>query len=672
MNLKANQGNELASASSPYLLQHADNPVHWKEWSHTTLQEAKQMDKPILLSIGYAACHWCHVMAHESFEDPVIAAQMNELFINIKVDREERPDIDQIYMSAIHAMGEQGGWPLTIFLTPEGKPFWGGTYFPPIPKFGRPGFPQILNALSHAYHNDKEKIASNSNNLQSYLSGLSKPADTPNIPPNDYLETLTDRLMRIYDPVNGGIGTAPKFPNAPMLENLARSAKTDPKSEYAVAFSHTLLKISNGGIYDHLAGGLARYSVDEKWLVPHFEKMLYDNAHYLRNLLWAWQFTGNDLFRRRIGETVSWLESEMLLPEGAFASSLDADSEGVEGKFYVWDHNEIIAHLGENASFYADHYDVQPQGNWEGTNILNRTDDGTTDDKTETRLTNLSRTLFLEREKRIRPGLDDKILTDWNGYLIRALADVGNALNKPTYRALAANAFHFISESNPSNSELFHSWRNGQGVKPALATDYASMINAALSLYETSAESQYLGQVKKWFEILKEDYCDGAGGYYLTSRKSNDLIVRPRCDSDEANPSGGSQILEGMVRYANLSQNIAWLEEAEKLAANIHTATQKNPNGISGLANGTDSLQNHVHIAIFGDQKAEKETLQKAIHKIPLIAKTVRIHDSDDNFHFGMTMSMTKSNACAIVCSKNSCSAPLSTSQELTNHLNGK
>ena len=667
MTSKAKQGNELANASSPYLLQHAENPVHWRQWSKAALVEAEQLNKPILLSIGYAACHWCHVMAHESFENPEIAALMNELFVNIKVDREERPDIDQIYMAAVHAMGEQGGWPLTIFLTPQGKPFWGGTYFPPVPKFGRPGFPQILKALSHAYHHDQEKIASNSDNLQAYLSGLSQPADHQDMPPGDYLETLANRLMQIYDPVHGGIGTAPKFPNAPMLENLARAARTDPKSRFGDAFAHTLLKISNGGIYDHLAGGLARYSVDEKWLVPHFEKMLYDNGHYIRNLVWAWQFTGNDLFRRRIGETVAWIETEMLLEEGAFASSLDADSEGVEGKYYVWSHDEVNALLGEDAALFGEYYDVQPQGNWEGSTILNRTDSGSADEKTETRLTTLARTLYLAREQRIRPGLDDKILTDWNGYLIRALAEAGTIFRKATYRTLAANAFHFISESN--STELFHSWRKGQAVRPALATDYAAMINAALSLFEASGQSPYLGQAGKWIDKLEQDYTDGAGGFFLTSGKTDDLIVRPRCDSDEANPSAGSQILEAMVRYANLSQEVNWLDRAEKLAANMHAATQKNPHGISGLANGIDSLFNHVHIAILGTDPQGRRALERAVHQIPLISKTIRIHESGDDFHFGMALKPAEAPASAIVCSKNSCSAPLTSPEQLIDHL---
>ncbi len=342
--------NLLANESSPYLRQHADNPVHWRPWGAEALAEARATGKPILLSVGYAACHWCHVMAHESFENDAIAAVMNELFVNVKVDREERPDIDHIYMAALQAMGEQGGWPMTMFLDPEGRPFWGGTYFPPERRYGRPGFPEIMRAISNAWHTEPDKLLQNGAALQNHLQALSQPGSAQSMPAPADVANFAQNLLTLHDETNGGIRGAPKFPNAPLTEVWLRAARGDAGSRSGKAFLHTIERISEGGIYDHLGGGLSRYSVDDRWLVPHFEKMLYDNAHYLRALVWAFKLDPKPLFRRRIEETIRWAVREMQMPGGAFASSLDADSEGEEGRFYVWSEAEIDRLLGADAA----------------------------------------------------------------------------------------------------------------------------------------------------------------------------------------------------------------------------------------------------------------------------------------------------------------------------------
>ena len=364
-------GNLLHLEASPYLLQHKDNPVHWRPWGPAALAEAAAANKPILLSVGYAACHWCHVMAHESFEDPATAAVMNDLFVNIKVDREERPDIDQIYMAALHATGEQGGWPLTMFLTPDGRPIWGGTYFPPTARYGRPGFVDLLREVSRLYRDEPDVIA---NNAGAIMAHLAKPSATdPVVLDRTLLDHASARLLQFMDPVHGGTNGAPKFPQASLLKFLWRATFRTGDVRYRDIVLLTLRQISAGGIYDHIGGGFSRYSVDDHWLVPHFEKMLYDNAQLMELLTHAWLATGDTLFKSRIEETVAWLTREMLLSGGAFAASLDADSDGHEGRFYVWTRDEVIAVLGEGeGAFFCDAYDIETPGNWEGVAIPNR------------------------------------------------------------------------------------------------------------------------------------------------------------------------------------------------------------------------------------------------------------------------------------------------------------
>ncbi len=532
--------NHLANETSPYLLQHKDNPVHWRPWNAAALGEARKSGKPILLSVGYAACHWCHVMAHESFEDESVAAVINAHFIPIKVDREERPDIDQIYMNALHALGQQGGWPLTMFLTPDAEPFWGGTYFPKESRWGRPGFIDVLNQIARIHEKEPKKVSSNASALMEILQKTSASEPSPHTLSPALFAKASQRLLSVMDPLNGGTQGAPKFPQAPLLELLWRAGAHGVDPHFHEAVLTTLERVCNGGIYDHLGGGFARYAVDETWLVPHFEKMLYDNAQLVSLLCEAFVATGNDLFRIRIEETIDWLAREMCIEGGAFCASLDADSEGEEGRFYVWQADEIEEILSAtDFQIFAKAYDVTPEGNWEGKVILNRLGRRSfQDSELEERLTEMRAKLLKARSDRIRPGLDDKVLADWNGLMIAALARASQVFARTDWLDLAKGAFRFITESMMQNGRFGHSWREGRLTLPGQAGDYANMIRAALALHRVTGEEPYLAVSRDWEEVFARHYWDrDSGGYFLTADDADDLIVRPRNAIDEATPN---------------------------------------------------------------------------------------------------------------------------------------
>ena len=511
--------NLLARETSPYLLQHKDNPVAWHPWGPEALARAKAENKPILLSVGYAACHWCHVMAHESFEDPFTAELMNHLFVNIKVDREERPDLDQIYQAALQLLGEQGGWPLTMFLTPEGEPFWGGTYFPPGPRFGRPGFRDVLNAIATAYHGDGENVQKNVTALREALKRMAEPQGGGALPA-DLARRAAERLVQEVDPQWGGIGGAPKFPQTPIFTLLWRAGQANRNETLRNAARLTLARMAQGGIYDHLGGGFARYSVDAEWLVPHFEKMLYDNAALLELMTAAWQDGHDLLLEARIVETVGWVLREMVAEGGGFAASLDADSEGEEGKFYVWTQAEIDAALPANlAEPFKRAYDVTAEGNWEGKTILHRNRAPELGDaESEARLAEARALLFKIRSKRVRPGWDDKVLADWNGMMIAALAEAGAVFDRAEWIAAARRAFAFVLGKMSAGDRLSHSWRLGQARHPGMLDDYAQMSRAALALHDATGERAYLDRALGWVAVLDRHFWDaGAGGYFFTA-----------------------------------------------------------------------------------------------------------------------------------------------------------
>jgi uncharacterized protein len=559
--------NRLAREVSPYLLQHKDNPVHWWAWGPEALAEAKATGKPILLSVGYAACHWCHVMAHESFEDPAIAAVMNELFVNVKVDREERPDIDAIYMRALHSLGEQGGWPLTMFLDGEARPFWGGTYFPPTPRYGRPGFTGVLREVARIYRQEPGKVRHNAELLLKALQPREETAGAPAIS-DAAMADLTARLASAVDGERGGLKGAPKFPQWSFFWLLWRGAIRYGHTAARHAVDTTLTHICQGGIYDHLGGGFARYAVDERWLVPHFEKMLYDTALLTDLLCEAYRETANPLFAARIDETVGWLLREMVADGGAFAASLDADSEGEEGKFYVWSRAEIVDVLGEtDAAVFAAAYDVTEAGNWEGRNILNRLHNpmlGLPAD--EKALREMRGKLLAHRSHRTRPGWDDKVLADWNGLMIAALVHAAKVLDRPEWLTAAARAFHFVLQAMEAGGRLHHCYRAGQAKAQATANDYANMIWAALRLFQATNEGAFLTAAERWCATLdRHHWVADVGGYALTADDSPDVIVRLRGANDDATPNANAMMVSNLVALFLLTGKETFLARAHAI-----------------------------------------------------------------------------------------------------------
>jgi hypothetical protein len=611
--------NRLAEETSPYLLQHQHNPVDWWPWGPEALAAAKADNKPILLSVGYAACHWCHVMAHESFEDDAIARVMNELFVNIKVDREERPDIDQIYMSALHHLGEQGGWPLTMFLTPNAEPIWGGTYFPNTSRYGRPGFTDVLREVARLFKEEPQKIEQSRAALMERLEATAQSGVGARIG-IDGLNNAARQLGGIIDPVNGGTRGAPKFPQAALFELLWRAGSRTGEARYFASVEITLDHICEGGIYDHLAGGFSRYSVDERWLVPHFEKMLYDNAQLLELLAIAHRRTGKPLYRQRAMETVAWLTREMTTAEGAFSASLDADSEGEEGKFYVWSYDEVIRALGlEDGEFFARHYDVTPDGNFEGHNILNRLKSLTRTDAEEVRLTALREKLLLVRNHRVRPGLDDKVLADWNGMMITALTNAGQLFGEPSWQAMAVRAFDFVAQTMARGDRLGHSWRDGKLKFPGLASDFAAMIRAALALFEATGERRYFDQALSWQRALDRDYVNAeTGTYFLTAADAEGLVIRPASTADEATPNHNAIAAQNLVRLAVLVGDDTWREKADRLIGAIAPAASENLYMHMALLNAVDFRLGAAEIVVTGQGAAADALIAAARRQSPL------------------------------------------------------
>ncbi|MGA7546868.1 MAG: thioredoxin domain-containing protein [Methyloceanibacter sp.] len=615
--------NRLGRETSPYLLQHRDNPVHWWAWGPEALAEAKRTRKPILLSVGYAACHWCHVMAHESFEDDATAAVMNDLFVNIKVDREERPDVDAIYMGALHALGEQGGWPLNMFLTSGAEPFWGGTYFPKDARYGRPAFVQVLQQVARLYAEEPGKIRQNADVLRARLQPpLPRGTEAP--PSDAALADLGQRMVQAVDPVNGGIRGAPKFPQPQFLGFLWRAGL---RYGLADAVALTLTHIAQGGIYDHLGGGFSRYATDERWLVPHFEKMLYDNALLVELMTEAWRESKSALFAMRVRETVDWLLREMTVEGGGFAASLDADSDGEEGKFYVWTAAEIEQVLGaEDARLFAKIYDVTPQGNWEGHTILNRLHAlELRDDATEARLAAMRAKLLARRGGRIRPGFDDKVLADWNGLMIAALANAADAFERTSWLAAAEGAFNFVSIRMNIDGRLQHAYRASEAKAPASATDYANMIRAALALANVTGKGAYVAQAVAWTDVLDRHYWSGElSGYYFAADDTGDLILRPFSTQDDATPNANA------VMVSNVAALYLWTSEARyhaRAEAMLHAhagAVAENVFGHAGLLSATLDAIAPASIVLVVPEGGDARTLRRSLAQVSLSGAVVQ------------------------------------------------
>ncbi|HXQ83855.1 MAG TPA: thioredoxin domain-containing protein [Xanthobacteraceae bacterium] len=611
--------NRLAEETSPYLLQHKDNPVEWWAWGPDALAEAKRSNRPILLSVGYAACHWCHVMAHESFEDAATAGVMNKLFVNIKVDREERPEVDQIYMAALHHLGEHGGWPLTMFLTPDGEPIWGGTYFPKTSRYGKPAFVDVLHEIARLFREEPQKIEQNRAALMERLAATARAGGGATIGIVE-LDNAARQLGGIIDPVNGGTRGAPKFPQAALFEFLWRAGLRTGEARYFAAVEITLDHICEGGIYDHLGGGFSRYSVDERWLAPHFEKMLYDNAQLLELLAIAHQRSGKPLYRQRAQETVAWLKREMTTREGAFSASLDADSEGEEGKFYVWSHDEVMAGLGpQDGDFFAQNYDVTAAGNFEGHNILNRLRPQPRSAADEVRLAALREKLLAARGTRVRPGLDDKVLADWNGLMIATLVNAGLIFDEPSWLDIATRAFDFVARAMTMGDRLGHSWREDKLTFPGLASDFAAMIRAALALYEATGEQNYIEQALAWQHALDRDYLNAeTGTYYLTAGDAEGLVIRPAATTDEATPNHTAVAAQNLIRLATLAGDHAWRDKADKLIAAIAPLAAENLYMHMALLNAIDLRLRAAEIVVTGEGPRAQKLLAAARRRAPL------------------------------------------------------
>ena len=591
--------NRLAQETSPYLLQHRDNPVDWYPWGEEALARAREEDRPILLSVGYSACHWCHVMERESFENPETAAYMNEHFVNVKVDREERPDVDAIYMEAVQAISGHGGWPMTVFLDPDGVPFYGGTYFPPDESRGMPSFRMVMEAVVHAFETQREEIREKAPVTRERLGAIGAFEPRSELPGPAELEAAVQRLLGALDRRNGGFGGAPKFPPASSLELLLGRGET-------AAVELTLDGMLAGGIYDQLGGGFARYSVDPVWLVPHFEKMLYDNALLARVYLHGWQNLGHERYRRVCEETLDWMLREMRGPEGGFYSALDADSEGEEGRFYVWTPEQVREVLGDEAGPVLDYYGVSEAGNFEGSNVLHLA--GGADAPEPPSLAEARQALLVARAQRVWPGLDDKRLASWNALAISALADAGAVLGREDYLDAAGAAAEFVlTELRDGDGNLLRTYKDGRAHLNAYLEDHAFLLEALLTLYEATFEPRWFEAAQALAETTIERFGDPErGGFFSTSSDHEELIARRKEVGDHPIPSGNSAAALGLLRLAALTGERRYAEQAESVFALFGKPAVEHPDAFAHLLRALDfHLSPSREVALVGDQLAE-------------------------------------------------------------------
>ena len=656
--------NHLATESSPYLLQHAQNPVDWYPWGDEALERARKEDKPILLSIGYSACHWCHVMAHESFENTPIAELMNASFINIKVDREERPDLDQIYMSAVQLMTGSGGWPLTVFLTPEGEPFFGGTYFPPDDRHNRPGFRRVLGSIAEAFKNRRDEIASNARTIIQKIDSQTRQSPGEGVISEDLLDRSHDQIASKFDSQHGGFGQAPKFPPSMTIDFLLRyHHRTGQESPLAMA-RLTLDKMALGGIYDHIGGGFHRYSTDDHWLVPHFEKMLYDNALLASVYLDAFRVTGNPLYRERVTETLGFVTREMLDPAGGFYSTLDADSEGVEGKFYVWSLGEFSEVIGDDSSLLARFLDVSDEGNFEQQNILNirnplktfADEQGVDPATMESKIGEAKRKLLERREARVRPGRDEKILTDWNGLMLRAFSDAAFCLDREDYRRIAEANAEFILATMWDGKRLLHSFKNGSPRFNGYLDDYANLADGLLALYELTFEERWLDKAIQLADVMIQRFWDSDyGGFFFTSNDHDPLIARTKEYFDNATPSGNSVAASLLVRLARLLDRDDYREKSEQITRVILDYIEKFPAGFGRMLAAVDfEVGPTSEIALIGSTEPFLPALRKHYHPRRVLGAGV-----SDRIALLRNRPMVDGKATAYICEDFVCRQPV-------------
>ncbi len=685
--------NRLANETSPYLLQHAHNPVDWYAWGEAAFERARAESKPILLSVGYSACHWCHVMERESFENPDIAALMNQEFVNIKVDREERPDVDAIYMSAVQLLTGQGGWPMTMFLTPDGKPFYGGTYFPPQDLYGRPGFPRVLEAIASAWKNDRFGLEQQGDTLLGHLNdgndfthGLTDALLTP-----DLLDRAFATLAQTFDAREGGFGAAPKFPQPANLDFLLRYAARSKRQEPLAMAEKTLQRMALGGIYDQLGGGFHRYSTDQTWLVPHFEKMLYDNAQLAQTYARAYQATGKGFYKGVGEETLEYVLREMTGPDGGFYSAQDADSEGVEGKFFVWTPEEINEILGEWAGqIFCAFYDVTANGNWEGANILHVVMDAPEiTQKFDVRMSEAVEILdsgrdklLAARERRVKPGLDDKALTAWNGLMLAALAECALVFDRDDFLQAAVRNAEFtlanLARREPDGSlRLLRTRRNEQSKLNGYLEDYAFYADGLLWLFEATGEPRWLEAALALATAMLTYFWDEAdGGFFATSSDHETLIQRPKDWDDNATPSGNSVAVEVLLRLAVLTGDDAYRQRAARVLRKLGPVVEKHPYGFARMLGALDFyLDTPREIAIIGPSSDENtQALLRAVYADYLPNRVVVRADAPQTASALPLLAdrpMQNGLPTAYVCENFACKEPVTDPEALKRQLAG-
>ncbi len=608
--------NRLQHETSPYLLQHADNPVDWYPWGDEAFEKARAEDKPVLLSIGYSACHWCHVMAHESFEHEPTAQMMNDLFVNIKVDREERPDVDDIYMQAVQALTGGGGWPMTIFLTPDGRPFYGGTYFPREPRHQMPAFRQILAGVADAYRNRRADVEKSASGLAEALDravlGIGGDASALNA---DLLDEAVKGIAQGFDRVHGGFGRAPKFPQPMNLEFLLRAYARTKDEDTLNMVLFTLQKMARGGIYDQVGGGFHRYSVDQIWLVPHFEKMLYDNAQLSRVYLHAWQITGDGFYKRIAEEIYDYILREMTSPEGGFYSTTDADSQGEEGKFFVWSKEELEQVLGDDAPIAIEYWGVSTRGDFEGYNILHVPNEdevvagrlNLTIEELRAKLTAIKQKLYTVREQRVHPGLDDKILTAWNGMMLASLAEAARVLDRAAYREAAVRNADFLRRAlRTDNGRLLRTHKNGESKINGYLEDYANLIDGLLELYQTTFDERWFVEARRLADVVLEHFAADDGGFFDTSDDHERLITRPRNMQDNATPSGNNLMAKQLLRLAAYTGDPRCDEAARKTLGLLSEAMRQFPQAFGEALSAVDMLVTGLsEVAVVGARTSD-------------------------------------------------------------------
>ncbi|HKS28541.1 MAG TPA: thioredoxin domain-containing protein [Pyrinomonadaceae bacterium] len=678
--------NRLVKETSPYLLQHAHNPVDWYPWGEEALAKAKSEDKPILLSIGYSACHWCHVMERESFENEEIARLMNDNFINIKVDREERPDLDQIYMNAVQLMTRHGGWPMTVFLTPEGVPFYGGTYFPPEDRYNMPGFPRILTAIAEAYRTRPDEVTETAVSMLGELRRMDAARESREALSTELLDRAHGQLARSYDSRYGGFGSAPKFPAPMNLEFLLRVFYRTGEAEAFEMVENTARRMAEGGMYDQLGGGFHRYSTDARWLVPHFEKMLYDNALLSRLYLHLYQQTGEDLYRRVTEETLDYVLREMTDAQGGFYSTQDADSEGHEGKFFVWTPEEVREILGEeDAALFSSYYDITPGGNFEGKSIPNVNDpveevakeEGVSLERLREALARGRQLLFEAREKRIKPGRDEKILTAWNGLMLASFAEAGRVLERADYTEAARRNARFVLENLRRDGLLLRTYKDGQAKLNGYLEDYSFFADGLVALYEATGELEWLEAAQSISERMVEEFWDEEqGGFYYTGKSHEELIVRSKDYFDNATPSGNSVAADVLLRLGVLTAREDYPRKAVTIFRLMRDTVERYPSAFGRLLCAMDFyLSSPKEIAVIGaGDSADTEALLREVWKRYLPNKVVALsveHDGRAAELVPLLRERTamEGKATAYVCEHYACQRPVNRPEDLAAQL---